>query len=140
MGFRSICRGDHGDYGSYRVGALAAKGTPVSITTVGNGILTGAAIAKGLVYRTGPVGAYSDTTGTATEIIAALGGYEEATEHYSTEFEVVNGVTHACTIVAGIGVTLTGITAITASRIREYRLVVTSPSTVTIYGVGEMTA
>lgn len=120
--------------------ALSSKGVPVTVTTIGNGVWSAENLVTGLIYRSGPTGAYSDTTATAAQIVSELGGYDRDSLHTSFEFEVVNQVAHACTLVAGTGVTLEGVTAISASKVREYRLVVTSSTTVTIYGVGEMTA
>lgn len=45
-----------------------------AITTVGAGVLTAAAIIGGYITRSGPVGAFADTTDTATNIIGNLRG------------------------------------------------------------------
>lgn len=113
------------------------KGAPVAITTVGAGVLTAAAIASGVILRSGPTGAYSDTTDTAVAIIAAM---DNPSTGASFDFDIVNGVAFIGTMVAGVGVTLAGVTANAASVVRKYRCTVTAPTTVTITGIGQMAA
>lgn len=117
--------------------AIPGRGAKVAISTAGNGTLTAAGIVGGLIMRTGPTGAYSDTTDTAANIIAAL---DDPAVGDSWEFSLVNGVAFADTIVAGVGVTLAGTTAVTASLVRRFHVEVTGAATVTITGIGEMTA
>jgi hypothetical protein len=89
--------------------------------------------------RTGPTGAYNETTPTATEILAAM---EKPEIGDSFDFIHVNGVAYIATLVAGTGVTLAGTTANAASKVRMYRCTVTATATpaVTITGIGEMAA
>lgn len=54
-------------------GDSALINTP--ITTVGNGVLTAAGLVGGQIGRSGPVAAFTDTTDTAANIVAALGGF-----------------------------------------------------------------
>jgi hypothetical protein len=107
--------------------------------TAGATTLTASMLLSGLIMRTGPTGAYADTTATATEILAAMGAPEIGD---SFEFTHVNGVAHACTLTAGTGVTLAGTTANAASKVRRYLVTVTATSTpaVLITGIGEMVA
>ena len=46
-----------------------------AISTAGNGTLTAAGIVGGVITRTGPSGAFTDTTATAVQIVAALVAY-----------------------------------------------------------------
>lgn len=110
-----------------------------AITTAGNGVLTAAALAGRLVTRTGPTSAYTDTTDTATAILAAV---PDAVVGTSFEVSFINGVAYAGTIAAGEGVTLAGTTAVSASKIRRFLLTVTAINTpaVSLRGIGEMTA
>lgn len=117
--------------------SLPGRGAKVAINTVGAGTLTAAGIVGGLIMRTGPVGAYNDTTDTAAAIIALL---DNPAVGDSWRFHHVNGVAQAMTLVAGAGVTLAGVTANAASKVREYHVEVTGAATVTITGVGEMVA
>lgn len=118
---------------------LPGKGAKVAISTVGAGTLTAASIVGGLIMRTGPTGAYTDTTDTATAILALL---KDPAVGMSWEFTHVNGVAYACTLAGGTGVTLAGTTANAASKVRRYRATVTDVGTpaVLITGVGEMVA
>lgn len=125
-------------------GALSYKtnvpaGAKTADATVGATTLTAAMLLSGLIMRTGPTGAYADTTPTATQILDAMGDPEIGD---SFDFVHVNGVAYACTLTAGAGVTLAGTTANAASKVRMYRCTVTATSTpaVTITGIGEMVA
>lgn len=104
--------------------------TNTAITTVGNGTLTAAAIAGGLITRTGSVAAYTDTTDTAAAIVAAI---PNAFVGQSFILRIKNGVNFAETLAAGTGVTLTAGTAITPpSSISYYLVTLTSLTAVTI--------
>lgn len=106
------------------------------LTTVGNGTWLGAAMANGIIYRTGPTGAYTDTTDTAANIIAALkgGNYDvEAVPGSTFRLTLVNTVAFALTLAAGTGVTLgTGTTTIAASLWREYIVTILNSQPVTV--------
>jgi hypothetical protein len=111
----------------------------VAISTAGAGTLTAAALVSGLIMRTGPTGAYTDTTATATEILAAM---TDPAVGDSFDFYHVNGVAQACTFAAGAGVTLAGTVNNAASKVRLYRATVTATDTpaITITGIGELVA
>jgi hypothetical protein len=119
--------------------AVSGKGAKVAISTAGAGTLTAAAIVSGLIMRTGPTGAYADTTDTATAILAAM---DDPAVGTTFDFIHVNGVAYACTFTAGAGVTIAGTVNNAASKVRMYRLTVTDVGTpaVTITGIGEMVA
>lgn len=93
-------------------GGTGRAGGPMvntAISTAGAGTLTGAALVGGVVTRTGPTGAYTDTTDTAALIITALTG--GAVNHAWTCW-IKNTVAFTATIAAGSGVTLSGQTLI----------------------------
>lgn len=75
------------------------------VGTVGNGTLTGSAIAAGIITRSGPTAAYSDTTDTATNIAAAK---PNAVVGMSWPLVIKNTVAFRQTLAAGVGVTLLG--------------------------------
>lgn len=118
---------------------IPGMGAPVAITTAGAGTLTAASIVAGVIMRSGPTAAYTDTTDTATAILALL---DDPVVGDAWDFTHVNGVAFACTLVGGVGVTLAGVTANAASKVRKYRAAVTNVGTpaVTITGIGEMVA
>lgn len=118
---------------------LPGRGAKTAISTAGAGTLTAAGIVSGLIMRTGPTGAYDDTTDTATAILALL---NDPAVGDSFEFSIVNGVAHIGTMLAGAGITLAGVTANAASKVRRYHVQVTNVGTpaVTITGIGELVA
>lgn len=118
---------------------LPSRGAKVAISTVGAGVLTAAGIVGGLIMRTGPTGAYDDTTDTATAILAAM---DSPAVGDSFEFTIVNGVNFVGTMLIGAGITLAGVTANAALKVRRYHAQVTNVGTpaVTITGIGEMVA
>lgn len=80
-----------------------------SITTVGAGTLTAAGIVGGVINRSGPTGAYTDTTTTAAAIVGALATYNEPHGSHARWYLVIkNTVAYACTLAGGSGVTLAG--------------------------------
>lgn len=74
-----------------------------AITTVGAGTLTAAALLGGLITRTGPVAAFTDTTDTAAAIVTAIGSF-----NVGATFNIIikNATAFVQTIQAGSGVTL----------------------------------
>jgi hypothetical protein len=93
------------------------------IATAGAGVWTGAAIAAGIIRRTGPGAGYTDTTDTATNIIAALKGNAGCNVVPGSTFRTlfINTVAQAMTFAAGTGVVAgTGTLNCAASLVREY--------------------
>lgn len=101
-----------------------------AITTAGAGTWTGAAIATGIIARSGPGAGYTDTTDTAANIVAALGGSAPGPDVVpGTSFRllVTNTVAFALTFAAGAGVVAgNGTLNIAASTWREYLVTVLS--------------
>lgn len=99
-----------------------------AISTVGAGTWTGAKIATGCINRTGPVGGYTDTTDTSTNILAALAGNSAGADvQAGSTFRLLvrNTVAQALTFAAGTGVVAgTGTLNIANSLVREYLLTV----------------
>lgn len=114
-------------------------GANTAITTAGNGTLTGAALASQVVTRSGPTGAYTDTTDTAANIIKAIpNGGLPVVVGTSWIVHVINSVAFVLTLAAGTGVTLSGTTSVSASSTRAYLVTVTgvgASPTVTIQGL-----
>lgn len=103
-----------------------------AIATAGDDTWLAEQIITGIINRTGPTGAYADTTDTAANIIAALGGgSSDAAVVNGTSFRVMfrNTVAYAMTLAAGEGVTLgSGTTSCAASKVREYLFTVLNSS------------
>lgn len=97
------------------------KTTAVSGTT--GATLLVAQLLTGLIYRTGPTAAYGDTIDTAANIVGAI---PNAQVGMGFEFTLVNTVAFANTIAAGTGVTLAGVTAVSASASRRFLLELTN--------------
>lgn len=88
-----------------------------ALATVGAGTLTAAALLGQSITRTGPVGSFTDTTDTATNLFAASGGVFGTT--WTVQYLNVSGQT--ATLAGGTGVTLTAnsgtsLTVATATR------------------------
>lgn len=76
------------------------------ISTVGAGTLTAAALTGGQITRSGPTGAFTDTTDTATNIVAALGSNFNSGQSFLVRIK--NTTIYTETLAAGAGVTLPG--------------------------------
>ena len=101
---------------------------PVSITTVGAGTITAAAVASGCVLRTGPTGAVADTFDTAANVAAALPDMEIGDSfliHYS------NQVGFIITITGVSGITVSGTPAIAANTMKQILFTKTGAATFT---------
>ena len=116
-------------------GDLVAGGELIgTLATVGAGALTAALLTGySILSRTGPVGAYADTTATATDIIGAV-AVNGQTPMAGTTYRqrIINTVAFVNTYTAGTGVTLSGVTAIAASSYRDYLITLTNTTPVSI--------
>lgn len=91
-----------------QIAALSGSGITqdivnTAITTVGNGTLTAAGIAGGLITRTGPVAAYSDATDTAAAIVAAFPSFVSGATFFLT---IKNATAFEQTITGGVNVVI----------------------------------
>lgn len=102
-----------------------------NITTVGNGTLTGPALAGGVITRSGPTGAYTDTTATGAQIYAAVGSITGV----SFFTEIKNTTAFAQTIAAGSNVTLPASVIIPANSVGRYLVTVDSSTAATFVHV-----
>lgn len=102
------------------------------ITTAGNGVLTAAGLIGGEIVRTGPVAAFSDTTDTAANIVAALPGFITG-ESFS--ILIKNATAFPQTLVAGTGVTLPLTVLIPAFSVANYVATANSVSAVSLVHV-----
>lgn len=103
-----------------------------AISTVGAGTLTAAGLVGGIITRTGPVAAYTDTTATAVQIVAALAAYVEG----STFFVYIrNNTAFTQTLAAGSGVTITGTLIVPPNSEGTYLMTIVSETAVTLFQV-----
>ncbi len=105
-----------------------------ALTTVGAGTITAAGIAGGVTTRGGAQSAtaFSDTTDTAANIIAAL---PNANVGQSFEWVYRNNTDGAATITGDTGVTVSGITVVPKNTWARFLVTYTAAATVTIVGV-----
>lgn len=123
------------------IAALAAAGTSTLVftplTTVGAGTITASGIYNKATNRGGPqVGAaFTDTTDTAANIIALL----PASDGIGTAFQYtyVNNTNAIATLTGGMGVTVSGITAVPANSWARYIVTYTAAATITMVGFEE---
>lgn len=113
------------------IAALGPGGAPLAntaITTVGNGALTAAALVGGIITRTGPTGAFTDTTATAAQIITALGG--AAGTGFAFEVTIKNATAFPQTLAAGANVTMSAANVVPANAAATYLVTQTGPNAV----------
>lgn len=109
---------------------IASQDLLSNLTTVGAGTLTASLLLTSIIYRTGPVGAYIDTTDTAANIMNYLSSAASPQTLISAStpqiqvgdswrVRFVNTVAFACTFTGGTGVTVVNPT-INASSVKDY--------------------
>lgn len=111
------------------VSAMASQGT---LTTVGAGTLTAALILDTDILRSGPTGAFTDTTDTAANIQSAWTGAGQGSSFVLT---YQNTTAFNATLAAGVGVTLSGNTIVPANTWARYLVIWTGASAVTMYNI-----
>ena len=126
--------------GTYPAPSLLARRTATAVTAGTGATLSAAALAGGVILRSGPTSAFTDTTDTAADMLAALAASQRVVGQ-SFETMVVNTSAAAMTIAAGSGVSFAGNTSaggftLAAGATRILRAIVTGTATpaVTIYG------
>ena len=105
------------------------------ITTAGNGTLTAAGLVGGEITRSGPTGAFTDTTDAAAAIYAAAGGITGS----SFGALIKNTTAFPQTISAGMGVTLPLTVLIPPFTVANYIGTLTSATAVTFVHIDTTT-
>lgn len=100
-----------------------------AITTVGAGTLTAAALVGGQITRSGSTAAYTDTTDTAVNIVAALPLLVVGGTFF---IRIKNATAFTETIAAGTGVTLPPTVIIPGFSVGNYFATVTSATAITL--------
>jgi hypothetical protein len=121
------------------IAALAASfpaHVNTSIATAGAGTLTAAGFVGGLITRTGCTSNFTDTTDSATAIVAALPTEAPINTNWLVEVRNSNPVIQ--TITGGTGVTLTGESVVPAYGVGYFQVSVTTltPAAVSMIGIG----
>ncbi len=116
--------------GNLTPSSVSVRGNITSFVTVSDvtsttGTTLTAAQFSGIIVRSGPTAAYSDTTPTAAEIVASIATPANGLAYFLV---IENTVAFAATVVAGTGVTLVGSTGIAASFTRLYLVTITNAS------------
>lgn len=109
-----------------------------ALSTVGAGTITAAGIAAGVTTRSGSqsFAAFTDTTDMAANIIAAASNLVNKIGA-SYVYRYVNNTNAVATITGGMGVTVSGVTAVPANSWVEYLLTYTAAATITMVGIGQ---
>lgn len=103
-----------------------------TISTVGNGTITAAAIILGPIIRSGPTGPFSDALDSVANIVAA---WPLVRAGDTGAFSIENRTAYAQTITAPSGITLTGNTVIPPNSIQLFRLTFTSLTAIAVVGL-----
>ena len=116
----------------------ASTGTGVAnmntaIATVGAGTLTAAALVGAIITRSGSTAAFTDTTDTAANIIAAM---NSPIIGNSWTVRIVNTTAFTETLAGGTGVTIVGKEVVVGGGYQDYIVTFTSPTTITIQSAG----
>lgn len=106
--------------------------TITTVSTVGAGSLTAAAIVGGIIVRAGAQSAtpFTDTTGTAAAIISALPSGAPVGTTFN--LQVKNTTDAAQTISGGSGVTISGVAVVQKQTVNRYLVKKTSATAVSI--------
>lgn len=111
---------------------LGSNAVNTSITTVGAGTLTAAGIKGGVITRSGPVAAFTDTTATGALIDASLPNNNPT----AWLVEIKNSTAFVETLAGGTGVTLSGRTVVGPNSVSQFLVTKTATATYTMYGIG----
>lgn len=112
-------------------GSTQSQGT---LTTVGAGTLTAALLLGGDILRSGPTGAFTDTTDTAALIQAAWSGGQSGV---SSQLTYQNNTAFAATIAGGTGVTISGNPVVGPNQWARFLMVWAGVNTVTLYNISQ---
>ena len=115
-------------------GLLPRPEANTAITTAGAGTLTAAALVGGVITRSGPTTAFTDTTTTATLLAQRMTA--PATIGQSWVVKYRNTTAFAATIAGGTGVTVSGTSNVPGFSTSEFLITYTAAATFTMVGLG----
>lgn len=113
--------------------SLSGAQTLGTLTTVGAGTITAVLLAGGIIQRSGPTGAFTDTTDTGTAIDTAI--KQAAINGTSWEVTYFNTTNFPATIAGGTGVTASGTLIVPANGSATFLLSRTAAATYTLVGL-----
>lgn len=126
--------------GYYPKPALLRTKSATSVSSATGTTLSAAALSGGIILRSGPNSAFTDTTDTAAHLLAQFASAAQAIGA-SADCLVINEASSTMAIAAGGGVSLAGNTSggnfiVAAATTRLFRFIVTAIGTpaVTLYG------
>lgn len=121
--------------------ALAVTGadtalTPANSPSSSEGVtLTAAMLNNGIVNRSGPTAAFTDTLDTGANISSYLGNTAGTKQGF--RFVYVNTTAFVATIAAGTGITIVGPATVDGNSVREFVVVQTGASAFSFYALGQ---
>ena len=129
----------NGGAGGFHLGEAADSAygyaTQSTVTSVTGTVIPASAIAGGIILRAGAAtAAFTDTLDTAVNILTALPGISTG---QTFGFRILNQTSQLFTLSAGAGVTLSASPTVAPGASRLYQGLVTSGTTVTIFGTGQ---
>ncbi len=126
----------HIDTTPVSVGTGATAPATLALTTVGAGTITAAGFNSGYTARSGSTTAFTDTTDTAANIIAAT---PAIVNKIGTSFlyTYVNNTVVPATLTGGTGVTVSGVTVVPANSWAQYIVTYTATATLTMVGINQ---
>lgn len=115
-------------------GSVSTSGDSNTAVTATTGTtFTAGAFNGHLITRSGPTAVFTDTTPTAAAIIAALPSGTSVGKAYI--LRIINTTAYTETLTNGVGVTLSGITAVPANSTLSALVTYSGTGAVTIYGI-----
>ena len=121
--------------------ALAVTGADTALTPAnspsssGGVTLTAAMLNNGIVNRSGPTAAFTDTLDTGANISSYLGNTAGTKQGF--RFVYVNTTAFVATIAAGTGITIVGPATVDGNSVREFVVVQTGASAFSFYALGQ---
>lgn len=126
----------HIDTTPIAIGTAITAPSTTALTTVGAGTITAASFNTSFTARSGSTTAFTDTTDTAANIIAANASIVNKVGA-SFLYTYVNNTVASATLTGGTGVTVSGVTIVPANSWAQYLVTYTAIATLTMVGINQ---
>lgn len=126
----------HIDTTPISIGTNNTAPATTALSTVGAGTVTATGFNTGYTARSGSTAAFTDTTDTAANIIAAVPAIVNKIGA-SFIYTYVNNTVAVATLTGGTGVTVSGVTTIPANSWATYIITYTAAATLTMAGISQ---